>query len=66
MYQLDDREFPVLIQRTDDTAVGKWLKLYKPIARVAICNHMGCDGAVFEREHEARAWLNDRLKAKVT
>jgi hypothetical protein len=46
------------------THIGKWLKLYKPIANVAIRNRMGCDGAVFEHEDQARAWLADKLHAR--
>lgn len=46
------------------TQVGKWLKLYKPIANVIIRNRMGCDGAVFEREEDARAWLMEKLRSR--
>jgi hypothetical protein len=48
------------------TQVGKWLKLYKPIANIAVRSRMGCDGAVFEHEDEARVWLFEKLKEKVT
>jgi hypothetical protein len=46
------------------TQVTKWLKLYKPIAGTVIRNRMGCDGAVFEHEQDARAWLNEQLRER--
>ncbi len=43
------------------TQVGKWIKLYKPIAHIMARNRMGCDGALFEHETDARAWLTTKL-----
>lgn len=44
------------------TTNSRWIKLYKPIANVMARNRMGCDGAVFECETEARVWLTKKLR----
>jgi hypothetical protein len=43
---------------------GKLFKLYKPVAGKVVRNRIGCDGDFFEREDEARAWLDQKLRAR--
>lgn len=56
-------------ERTGGLCVGaagalkssKLLALYRPVASRAMKKKLGCPGAVFDNEREARTWLEERL-----